>query len=187
MHIKKLVGKRIYLSPMTEDDAERYAEFFNDLQVTRGLTLSGANLTIGDERTWLSSHVQANQDYSVIDMETDALIGSVGLDTIDLINSTAEIGIAIGDRNYWDKGYGAEAMCLLLDYGFRRLNLHSVFLHVYSFNERAVNCYKKVGFKMAGVLRGQVQRGGKFYDRYLMDILPDEFYGIHKEFDRNEL
>lgn len=187
MHLKKIIGKRIYLSPMTPEDADRYAEFFNDLEVTRGLTLSASYMSVEDEKSWLSSHVSSNQDYSIIDAKTDSLIGSVGLDGIDMLNSTAEIGIAIGDKNYWDKGYGAEAMELLLDYGFRRLNLHSVFLHVYSFNERAVRCYKKVGFKMAGTLRSQVQRGGKFYDRHLMDILPDEFYQVHSEFSRNEL
>ncbi len=187
MHVKKLIGKRIFLSPMTPEDAVRYAEFFNDLEVTRGLTLSASYMTVEDERSWLSSHANSNQDYSIIDAGTNELIGSVGLDGIDMLNSTAEMGIVIGDKNYWDKGYGAEAMELLLDFGFRRLNLHSVFLHVYSFNERAVRCYEKVGFKMAGTLRSQVQRGGKFYDRHIMDILADEFYDAHPDFDRDAL
>ncbi|MDO4505972.1 MAG: GNAT family protein [Spirochaetales bacterium] len=187
MHIKKIIGKRIYLSPMTGEDAEKYAAFLNDLEVSKGLLMSGAYLTVDGERKWLENPNPSCQDYSIIDIEKEELIGSVGLDGIDLLNSTAELGVAIGNRDYWDKGYGAEAIGLILDYGFRRLNLHSVFLHVYSFNERAVHCYEKVGFKMAGVLRQQVQRGSKFYDRYIMDILADEFYEKHPEFDRNKL
>ncbi|WP_407400202.1 GNAT family N-acetyltransferase [Treponema sp.] len=187
MHIKKLKGNRIYLSPMTPEDALRYTEFLNDLEVTRGLVMSGANVTVDGERSWLSTQSSSNQDYSIIDLASEKLIGSVGLDSIDSLNATAELGIVIGDKDYWNKGYGAEAITLILDYGFRRLNLHSVFLHVYSFNERAVHCYERIGFKKAGVLRQQVQRGGKFYDRYIMDILADEFYEMHPEFDRTIL
>lgn len=186
MRIRKLVGKKCYLSPMTLEDAQRYTEFLNDLEVTNGLILSGANITVDGERSALET-LSKGQDYSIIDLETDALIGSIGLDNIDRNNDTAELGIFIGDKNFWGKGYGGEAIALILDFGFRRLNLHSVMLHVYSFNEKAVKCYEKFGFKMAGKLRDAVRRGGKYYDRYIMDILADEFYRIHPEYDRNLL
>lgn len=187
MHYKKLTGKKCFLSPMTSDDTERYTSFFNDLEVTRGLTLSAANMTEDAERSWLSSPVSSNQDYSIVDIATDKVIGGVGLDSIDMLNRYAELGICIGDKDYWGKGYGTEAIKLILDYGFRRLNLHSVYLHVYSFNERAVHCYENVGFKMAGKLRAQCCRGENFYDRYVMDILSEEFYKKYPEFSKDNL
>lgn len=186
MHIRKLTGKKCYLSPMTEQDAEEYTRFLNDLEVSRGLTLSGFNVTVDGERQAIAQ-ISKGHDYSIIDIKTEKLIGTVGLDNIDSLNDTAELGIFIGDKDYWNKGYGTEAIKLILDFGFRRLNLHNIMLHVYSFNERAIHCYEKIGFKKAGCLRQSTRRGGKYYDRYLMDILPQEFYSLNTEFNPDEL
>lgn len=186
MYTKKLVGKKCFISPMCSQDAAIYTQWLNDLEVTQNLVLSASCVTEDDERNVIEE-ISKNHDYSIIDLESEKLIGSIGLDRFDSINNTAELGIFIGDKNFWGKGYGTEAICLILDFGFRRLNLHSVFLHVYSFNPRAVKCYQKAGFKMAGCLRQAVCRGGKYYDRYLMDILADEFYEQNPDFDRNKL
>lgn len=186
MRIKKLAGKKCYLSPMKTEDAFRYAEFLNDDAVTEGLYLSAMTVTPENEKAFIEK-ASSEYDFSVIDNETDQLIGSVGLDNIDRINDTAEFGIFIGNRNFWNKGYGTEAASLILEYGFRRLNLHSVFLNVFSFNKKAIRCYEKVGFRMIGCRRGAVRRGGKYYDRFMMDILADDFYDLHPEFDRKRL
>ncbi len=189
MRIKKIIGEKVYLSPFNPDDMETYAQFLNDLDVTQYLSLSASYITPESERQYLESPSSNTsiQDYSVIDKLTDRLIGSAGLDRIDSLNRSAEFGIFIGDKEYWGRGYGCEAACLVLDYGFRRLNLHTVMLHVYSFNPRAIKCYKKIGFKLAGTLRESVCRGGKYYDRYIMDMTADEFYFAHPEFDRSKM
>jgi len=79
-----------------------------------------------------------------------------------------------------DKGYGTEALSLLLDYGFKALNLHNIFLSVYSFNERAKKSYEKIGFKIIGIKREALLRDMERYDIILMDILPNEFYEKYK-------
>lgn len=77
-----------------------------------------------------------------------------------------------GARN---KGYGTEAIQLILDYGFNYLNLNNIKLDVLSFNERAIACYKKCGFKEYGRRRKSEFINGKYYDRISMDILKEEF------------
>lgn len=94
---------------------------------------------------------------------------------LDQVNRTAEVGIFIGNKEYWNKGYGEEALRLLLDYAFRFLNLRSIMLTVYAFNKCAYNCYKKVGFKEIGVRRKALLRNMKEHDIIYMDILDEEF------------
>jgi len=89
------------------------------------------------------------------------------------------LGIAIGEKAYWNKGYGQDATKLLLDYGFNLLNLNNIMLGVFSFNERAVNCYRKVGFKEIGRRRQARIIGGKKFDVILMDILAEEFESVY--------
>ena len=85
------------------------------------------------------------------------------------------MGIFIGDEQYRGRGIGKEAIHLILDYGFNYLNLNSIQLSVFAFNERAIACYKKCGFKEVGRLREAYYLNGKYYDKILMDILKSEF------------
>jgi len=119
-------------------------------------------------------------NYSIVDMETNALIGSCGFIELDHLNQTAEAGIFIGNKNYWNKGYGTESFWLLLDYGFKALNLYNVMLRVYSFNERAARMYEKLGFKVIGKRREALRRGNTAYDVIYMDILQKEFFEKNK-------
>ena len=89
------------------------------------------------------------------------------------------LGIAIGEKEYWGQGYGTEATRLLVDYGFNLLNLNSIMLGAFVFNERAIACYKKVGFKEIGWRRQARIIGGQKYDVLLMDILAEEFQGSY--------
>jgi RimJ/RimL family protein N-acetyltransferase len=94
---------------------------------------------------------------------------------VDSVNRHAMLGIFIGEEAYRGRGYGPEAIRLLLDYGFNLLNLNSVMLGVMSFNQRAVRCYEKVGFREIGRRREARIIGGQRFDGILMDILADEF------------
>ena len=99
------------------------------------------------------------------------------MEKFDSINRNAVLGIFIGDKEYRSKGYGKEAIELILDFGFNYLNLHEIKLDVMAFNERAQKCYKKCGFKEYGRRRESVYLNGKYYDVISMDILRREFTG----------
>jgi RimJ/RimL family protein N-acetyltransferase len=88
------------------------------------------------------------------------------------------LGIVIDEKDHWGSGYGQDGIKLLLDYGFNLLNLNSVMLGTFSFNERAINCYEKVGFKEIGRRRQARIIGNKKYDVVLMDILAEEIESV---------
>jgi RimJ/RimL family protein N-acetyltransferase len=93
---------------------------------------------------WIRDYIKGQTNiFNIIKKEGDKPIGRILLFGIDHINRSANIGIFIGAKEEQGKGYGKEAMELLMDYGFNLLNLHSIMLGVYSFNEKAINLYKK--------------------------------------------
>jgi len=177
-YFKKLVGERIYLSPITEDDAEYYCEWINNLDIAKFLAMAHQQIGISSEKKLLTKMIeQGNQIFAIVDKETDILLGNCSLFDLNLRNSAADLGIFIGHENYLSKGYGTEAINLLLDYGFHILNLHNIMLEVYAYNTRAIKSYIKCGFQFVGRRREEKMIGGKRYDLIFMDILAPEFKG----------
>jgi len=174
-YFKKLVGVRIYLSPRNVEDVEIFAEWMNDFNITDYLGRSYQTITLQEEKAYLEKEQNNKNVFAIIDLETDEVIGNVGLHEINDINRTATLGIFIGNKNYWSKGYGTEAIQLILDFGFNYLNLNNIDLALMEFNQRALKCYEKCGFKEIGRKRKCNFINGKYYDSILMDILVEEF------------
>ena len=160
---------------MNVNDAAIYTEWLNDLEITANLSMYHSIINIEIEKEFLEK-LSKEHNYSIIENNTNEVIGSCGFIELDHINQTAEAGIFIGNKKYWNKGYGTEAFQLLLDFGFKALNLHNIILKVYSFNERAIRIYNKIGFKKIGKRREALNRGSQTYDIIYMDILRNEFY-----------
>ena len=178
--LKTLVGDNVYLSPISLDDVEKYAEMVNDIKVSVGLGyLSYTNIIdFESEKEFLIS-VKKEKMFAVRLLENDNLLGNVGFNSVDLLNRTAVIGIMLGNPNYQRKGYGIEAVKLILDYCFSFLNLRNISLSVFEYNEAAYNLYKKAGFKEVGRLRKAVEIMGKTYDVIIMDMLKEEFQSVY--------
>ena len=176
-YFKKIVGEKVYLSPINIEDVEKFTEWINDLDITINLSLSPYIVTLEKEKEVLEKLSKEGYNFSIINLSNDELIGNCGLLKVNQIHRTGEAGIFIGNKEYWNKGYGTEAMNLLLDYAFNLLNLNSIFLRVHSFNKRAIKCYKKCGFKEIGVRREGYVVGDSKYDQIYMDILANEFEG----------
>jgi RimJ/RimL family protein N-acetyltransferase len=120
------------------------------------------------ERRWF--------DFTIYDRATNTPIGAAGMRHIDWISGCATLGISIGRKDYWGKGYGTETVTLILDYGFTVLGLHNVMLETYAYNERSLASYRKAGFKEIGRRREAQRLGDKRYDVVIMDILRTEFH-----------
>ncbi len=179
-YYKKLVGKKCYLSPINVEDADQYCVWLNDLEVSSNLLTFGQQLSLEREKVILQDMIKNNaQIFAIIDADSDKLIGNCSIFRISERNRKAEVGIFIGDKEYWDKGYGTEALSLLIDYGFNVLNLNNIMLEVFSYNKRAIHSYKKVGFKEIGRRREAIIFAGEKHDEIYMDILASEFESIY--------
>ena len=176
-YFKKLVGDRIYLSPRNSEDVEKFTEWLNDFETTDYTGRSGILTTLDGERKYLEENSNPEATFVIVTLEDNKMIGTVSLEDINWINRTATLGIFIGDKEFRSKGYGTEAIRLILEYGFKYMNLYNIKLDLMEFNERALKCYQKCGFKEYGRRRKCKFVNGKYYDSISMDILADEFTG----------
>jgi diamine N-acetyltransferase len=102
-------------------------------------------------------------------------IGNCGFHNLDWRCRSAEVGIMIGEKNYWNRGYGTDAMRLLLKHGFGTLNLNRIYLYVYQNNPRAIRTYEKAGFVHEGVRRQAAYKDGQYIDILMMSVLRSEW------------
>ena len=167
------------LQQIEDEEIEKFTEWMNDFQVTDYTGRSGQITTLIGEKDWLENSAKNNENrnFDIIDLNNDKLVGTIGLEHFNWIERSAVLGIFIGDEDYRSNGYGTESIKLLLEYGFKYLNLHSIRLDLLAVNERAHKCYLKCGFKDTGKSREEIFLNGKYYDKLHMDILEYEFEG----------
>ncbi len=106
-YFKKISGQKVYLAPINLNDAEKYAEWLNDLEVSINLTLAPQIISLEKEKEALEELSKEQYVFSIVTLDKDELIGNCGLMGVNLIHRSAELGIFIGDKNYWSKGYGS--------------------------------------------------------------------------------
>ncbi|MFS0687938.1 GNAT family protein [Sporosarcina sp. 179-K 8C2 HS] len=166
-------GERVRLRKMAIEDVSSYHKWRNDIEVMQFTSLSLDVFTYADTENFVKiitgSH--NSKGYMIEEISTDKPIGVTSLINIDYGNRNAECIIDIGEKDYWNKGFGREAFQLLLDFAFDELNLHKVYLRVFSYNERAIKLYQKLGFSEDGRLTEQLYRNGSWHDVILMGLL----------------
>ncbi len=170
---KKLSGERVYLSPMHVDDAEIYARWLCDPAVTDGLGNTSKVMGAVGERKWIENN-QSDYQFAIVRKEDDKLLGNCGINEFDPIRRIATVGLFIGDAENRCKGYGAEALRLIVKFCFDQLNVVNVMLCVFDFNKQAIACYEKVGFKKIGERRKAYFVNGEYCNQVFMDILKEE-------------
>ena len=174
-YFKKIIGSKVYLSPINPDDYEIYTKWLNDYSVSGNLTTFTSMISLSNERAFLERLSSEGQNYAIVLSENNTLIGSTSLMQIDYVHRTATLGIYIGEAENRGKGYGADAICALVNYGFNSLNLHNIMLEVHSDNKQAIDCYIKVGFHEFGRRSEAKYKNGKYIDFVYMEILDYEF------------
>ncbi|WP_025717294.1 GNAT family N-acetyltransferase [Paenibacillus sp. 1-18] len=171
-----LEGPQVYLRPIHVEDTELY---YNTLfhQDVRRLTGTQRSFT----KDQIARYIEAKgQDTSSLLLlialcEDDRIIGDIALQDMDTMNRSAGIRIAIIEQGDQGKGYGTEALVLMLGYGFGICNLHRIELNVFDYNERAIRCYEKVGFQREGVQRDALFYNHEYHDSILMSMLNHEY------------
>lgn len=139
-------------------------------------------ISMAEEEKWYEDYLKSGKSkiFAVI-AHNGSHIGNVGLHKIDHVNRRSSLGIVIGERAFWGKGYGSDTIMTVLKYAFRELGLHKVSLRVFRMNKRAIKSYKRCGFKKEGVEREQVFKDGRFHDLFVMSVLDREFNELMKE------
>ena len=170
-------GEHVNLVPLTEDDAEAYFTWLNDMAITVNYGQEPMPVGLNRQREALRDpYGKKNMLMLGIARADDgALIGVGGLSRIEWVNQRAELTLIIGEVDQQGKGYGTEASMLILDHAFRKLNLHSVMLRAIDYNAAAIACYRKCGFKLFGRRREAKIIDAKHHDVLYMDILASEY------------
>jgi RimJ/RimL family protein N-acetyltransferase len=172
-----LVGKRVKLRPVEETDLPLLVEWRNQPDVWTRF-FNKFPLSHSGQRAWYKGLSEDRNRLLLIleDLGSHEAVGTVGFDRMDSINRVAEYGnILIGPERFRRKGLAREATILILAYGFGRLNLNRIFLHVLEENTEAINLYRKCGFKDEGRLRQAFYDQGRYKDILLMSVLATEF------------
>jgi RimJ/RimL family protein N-acetyltransferase len=168
-------GEHVALTPLTTGDLPVIFRWIND----RNEVLWNAPyraVTEAQHAEWFET-IQRRKDTAIFGirlLDTQKLIGSCQLHSINDIHRSAELQIRLGESEGRGHGYGTEAVQLLLDFAFKDLNLRRVCVHVLGTNERALRLYEKVGFLREGTLREAAHIDGRYVDIALLGILRDE-------------
>jgi RimJ/RimL family protein N-acetyltransferase len=160
--------------------AEALSRWSRDTQYWRLLASDPSRaFSVKSTKEWLEKEL--NKDsldlllYSIHTLNDDRLIGEIDLDGIQWNHGDAFVGIGLGERDYWGKGFGTDALRVLERYAFTELNLHRLSLTVFDYNPRAIRSYEKAGFIHEGRVRGFLNRDGQRWDMLLMGILKEEW------------
>lgn len=175
--IVNIEGELVALGPFQREHVLLWTQWFNDFVMTGNLAVMPRPMTFEQEDAFYERAVAHESDafFAIYERSTWRPIGNCGLIGPNMTHRTAEVGIAIGEADARGKGYGTEAMRLLLDYAFTALGLRNVMLRVYEYNAAARRSYEKVGFREMGRRRESRWHNGRFWDEIFMDILASEF------------
>lgn len=109
--------------------------------------------------------------------KTNELIGYTMLAMIDKYHKKCHLGLSIGNKNEWGKGYGTEIVKSMIKFAFNDLKMNRVGAEIYSHNSASIKIFKKCGFKHEGTIRQSVLKKGVYSDELIFGILKEEFGG----------
>jgi RimJ/RimL family protein N-acetyltransferase len=174
--INPFEGSLVRLRSREPGDEPQLYRWFNDPEVTQHLTVRYP-VSHAQEHAFIEANGAASYERAGFAVETLAdglLIGGVDLVRTSPENRSAVLGIAIGEKRYWDGGYGTDTMRLVCRFGFEMMNLHRIELEVYAENDRAIHVYEKIGFQHEGCRREAIFKFGRYHDLLTMGLLEGE-------------
>ncbi len=177
-----ILGDQIRFRAIEKEDLPNFVRWLNDPDVSRGLSMRYP-LSLAEEENWYAEIIKrppATRPMAIEiqpdpDKDTWVFVGNCGLFDANWEDRSAEIGIHIGEKQYWDQGFGTKAMRLLCKFCFESLNFHRLYLRVFETNPRAIRSYEKAGFILEGKMREAQFIDGVYVDVLLMSILQSEW------------
>ena len=177
-----IIGDQIRYRAIEKEDIPYFTRWLNDPEVRKGLSMI-MPFSLTEEEEWFAGLTKRPPFEKPLAMEIQPdpevdewiFVGNCGLLGIDWQNRFAEVGIFIGEKAYWNQGFGTKAIQLMMKFGFEDLNLHRIWLRVFETNQRAVRSYIKAGFTEEGKFREAHYVDGKYVDVIIMSALKDEW------------
>lgn len=176
-----LHGLKTSVRPVEEDDIDEIYQWYNDQEVNLWSTGAWPLNTLLNKEQISIKFLDDSSDgyrYSILD-ENNHLIGTIGFKELNIPSRSATLFVVIGNKSFWGKGYGTDALIVFARYLFTQWNLHRISLDTWDGNLRAIKAYEKVGFKIEGRLREARYVLGSYHDAILMGLLKSEFLIIH--------
>ena len=175
-----LEGRNILLGPLSgKEKLESYAQWINDQETTLFMGSGRFPANKEDLRDYIESYSRSKDGMilGIFTKKNKRHVGNITLHLIDWRNRNAEIGVLIGDKKLRGKGYATEAVRLVADHAFNKLNLRKLYTGMVKVNEASKRAFEKVGFKVEGILREHFYLNGKYLDCYRMGLLRSESMG----------
>jgi len=172
-------GGLVRLRAIEREDIPRFLRWFNDPEFVL-LLHQYEPLSREAEEEWFERNIARappGEEYlfAIETLEGGVHIGNLGLHSVNWIDRRAVVGIGLGERDYWGKGYGTDALNILVRFAFDRLNLHKLFLYVNEQNPRAIRSYEKAGFRREGLYRDQTYLYGHYENVFMMALLQSDW------------
>lgn len=173
-----IIGDKLYLRGLERPDLEGgYFDWLNDREVTKFLD-SGVFPNNVDKMEEYYRNIALSPNnimLAIIDKESDKHIGNIKVGPINWVTRVASLGIMIGDKEFWGKGCGTEAIRLVVDYAFTRLNLHKVTAGIAAIHQASIKAFQKAGFEIEGQAKSQFFLDGKYYESLYLGITKEDF------------
>jgi RimJ/RimL family protein N-acetyltransferase len=178
-----ITSSTVRLRGIEREDIPTFVQWMNDPEVIKYLLINSPLSKVMEEK-WFDHQLEIPPEQGqvlaieVLDSRKWVMIGTTGLHNIEQVNRAAEFGISIGDKRYWNKGYGVITSKLMLKHGFEDLNLNRIYLNVFAENTRAIKAYEAAGYIREGILRQALYKNGSYHDCILMSVLHSEWKGF---------
>lgn len=178
MKRRTVEGTLVTLEPISlARVSEEYAGWFNDPEVTQHNSHGERVMTVADIESYVRQVAESDTDavFAIVAHDTGLHIGNIALQKIDPKNNNAEYAIIIGNKAYWGRGVALEASRLLLEFGFKDLGLHRVWLGTMADNEGMQRLAERLGCREEGRRRQAMRKRGAYIDVVEYGILAEEF------------
>jgi RimJ/RimL family protein N-acetyltransferase len=173
-----------------DEISKAFSRWSRDSEFRRLINSEAVSVTSSKgTKKWLEKELEEqsiNQHwFSIRTLTDDTLLGDIDLYIYNWPGRDAFVGLGIGEREFWGKGYGTDLMKLILRYAFSEVNLNRVTLTVFEYNPRAIRAYEKAGFRHEGRMRKLLNKEGKRWDLLFMGILREEWMEQNDNQDSN--
>ena len=166
-----LAGSKVNLRKIKKSDLKPCIKWFSDPEVVKFLSSTVKNISEEQEMEWFNFVKDSESDivFAIISKNDGVYIGNCGLHKIDWNEKTCEFGIFIGNKNYWNKGYGTDALKTIMEFVFLDLKLKKIKLLVYEYNHRAKKVYENCGFIQVDTLKKCHLYNNMYWDTFVME------------------